>query len=512
VTNGTSCSDGNACNGTEQCTAGSCLSTAPLNCNDSNPCTLDPCDPVTGCGAHPPAPSGTTCSDGNLCTLGDTCNGAGSCSPGTTPLVCNDSQECTGDSCNPASGCVFAPRTGACTDDGNECTTDTCGGGVCTHPARTGPCTDDGNECTTDTCAGGVCAHPARTGACTDDGNACTNDVCTAGACAHPNRSNGTACDEGGFCSVNDTCQDGVCTAGPARNCGDTDACTTDTCDEAGDACVHTTVSPCCGDGVPEGSEACDDGNGSNTDDCLNTCVLPTCGDGFLHAGVEQCDQGAANANTPNASCRTDCRAQRCGDGVLDDLFGEQCDDGGTTGGDGCSAACGIEPPATGERIPGKGSPLTDCALEWLMDRPAPDRNGIPSFKQSCRDGDPACDFGTASDECTFRVWLCANNNDVRLPLCTAGGPGVGLVFRVDTVKPNIRDVSRRPEDFGNRQALQRAASQVAVSTFDTCGPRMEIRVPLKNATTKGVKVLRVKGFTSADAKDVDVLKLSCEP
>lgn len=33
-----------------------------------------------------------------------------------------------------------------------------------------------------------------------------------------------------------------------------------------------------------------------------------------------------------------------CGDGTLDTEFGEQCDDGNTTSGDGCSAECFIEP------------------------------------------------------------------------------------------------------------------------------------------------------------------------
>ena len=107
------------------------------------------------------------------------------------------------------------------------------------------------------------------------------------------------------------------------------------------------------------------------------------------------------------------------------------------------------------------------------MDNPALDRKGVPSIKQSCRDGDPACDFGTTSGECTFHVWLCANNNDPRLPLCTTGGPGVGLVFRVDALKPNTRDVGLRPEDAANRQELLQAAAAAQVSTFDTCGPRM---------------------------------------
>jgi cysteine-rich repeat protein len=33
----------------------------------------------------------------------------------------------------------------------------------------------------------------------------------------------------------------------------------------------------------------------------------------------------------------------RCGDSKIDGLWGEECDDGNTTAGDGCSAACKVE-------------------------------------------------------------------------------------------------------------------------------------------------------------------------
>ena len=48
------------------------------------------------------------------------------------------------------------------------------------------------------------------------------------------------------------------------------------------------------------------------------------CGDGDV-TSLEQCDDGAANANAPGA-CRTNCEAPRCGDEIVDP--GETCDDG----------------------------------------------------------------------------------------------------------------------------------------------------------------------------------------
>jgi len=38
------------------------------------------------------------------------------------------------------------------------------------------------------------------------------------------------------------------------------------------------------------------------------------------------------------STCRRNCTAPRCGDGVLDG--GEVCDDGNVVGGDGCAADC----------------------------------------------------------------------------------------------------------------------------------------------------------------------------
>ena len=72
----------------------------------------------------------------------------------------------------------------------------------------------------------------------------------------------------------------------------------------------------------------------------------PACGDGTVDAG-EQCDDGNTTAGD---GCSATCQHEpppppppACGDGTVDD--GEQCDDGNTTDGDGCSATCHDEPP-----------------------------------------------------------------------------------------------------------------------------------------------------------------------
>ncbi len=65
------CDDNNVCNGVEVCISGSCQPGQPLNCDDFNACTIDTCDPLTGCGSIlgndpdgdgiPSGPIGTCC-------------------------------------------------------------------------------------------------------------------------------------------------------------------------------------------------------------------------------------------------------------------------------------------------------------------------------------------------------------------------------------------------------------------------------------------------------------------
>jgi hypothetical protein len=199
--NDTLCSDGNACNGAEVCSATTgCQAGTPLNCDDSNACTTDSCNPATGC-VHTPV----NCDDGNACTT-DTCSAAtGQCSH--VALSCDDGNLCTTDSCNSATGCVHAPVN---CDDGNACTTDSCSAatGTCGHVALN---CDDGNVCTTDSCnAATGCAHANNTAACSDDGNPCTNDLCGGGVCTHPN--NTAPCADDGSTCTSDICSGGICT------------------------------------------------------------------------------------------------------------------------------------------------------------------------------------------------------------------------------------------------------------------------------------------------------------
>ena len=79
------------------------------------------------------------------------------------------------------------------------------------------------------------------------------------------------------------------------------------------------------------------------------TVYVSVCGNAIVEPPVELCDDGVNNgsysSSTAHRSCMPACGAYGpyCGDGILQPVFGEQCDDGNNTSGDGCSSACQIE-------------------------------------------------------------------------------------------------------------------------------------------------------------------------
>src|SRR5262249_47851330 len=137
------CTDNNDCNGIEYCDPMKLTCAIKLmDCDDKNPCTMDSCDPMTGC-AHMPldgVPCAETCLPVGMCNLG-VFKGA--------RLDCADNNVCPPDGCAPARGCTHTPVAGDC-DDGTACTTnDVCQNGICVGVAI--DC-NDANICTDDTC------------------------------------------------------------------------------------------------------------------------------------------------------------------------------------------------------------------------------------------------------------------------------------------------------------------------------------------------------------------------
>jgi Dictyostelium (slime mold) repeat len=205
------CSDGNSCNGLETCSGGLCQAGTPMVCTPANACFTGTCvagvgcqfDPIPGC---VPCTSAADCSDGNACNGAERCT-AGQCKPGTAPN-CNDGLGCTLDACDPVVGCQHVADHAAC-NDGIACTTDVCSSTFgCLNNAIQSMC-DDGNACTDDLCAAGAgCLHTNKpNGTRCGVGDGCTVfPTCEVGVCVG---------DLGpGTCSDTDECTIDTCAAG----------------------------------------------------------------------------------------------------------------------------------------------------------------------------------------------------------------------------------------------------------------------------------------------------------
>src|SRR5690606_25373655 len=76
-------------------------------------------------------------------------------------------------------------------------------------------------------------------------------------------------------------------------------------------------------------------------------CTETTCGDGMVE-GAEMCEPSLTEGCTAQCQFAPDCSGgictSSCGDGLV---LGEECDDGNTLDGDGCSSTCEEEPGYT---------------------------------------------------------------------------------------------------------------------------------------------------------------------
>ena len=360
------CDDGNACTDGDKCQGGACAGTVKdaKACDDGSVCTTDACDPIAGCG-H--GANVSVCDDGNLCTNGDACKDK-LCVPGTNTCGCTVTADCAKEEdANLCNGVLFCDKSvlpykckvNPATVVVCDVTIDTaCANNLCA--AATGKCAlksqadgkacdADGSVCTIgDACKAGMCAAGAAL--LCDDKNACTSEACDAKVgCTQT--ANSAACDDGNACTVGDVCNAKLCAPGPTKVCNDGQDCTVDSCNSKTGACLNDGTAKngqaCDADGsICTGGDACSGGacvagpQASCNDN--NPCTTDSCdkAKGCVHATVA--DQTACGTGLwcIAAVCK---KKPVCGDNILDP--GEQCDDGNTVTGDGCSATCLVEKP-----------------------------------------------------------------------------------------------------------------------------------------------------------------------
>lgn len=321
------CDDGKGCTTKDACKAGSCAG-VQTDCDDSNPCTDDACDPnAKGGGGCVNSANTKPCDDGDACTGKDTCKG-GKCVVVDISAGCDDGNSCTDDTCDKVKGCVATPNTKAC-DDGSACTSgDVCAKGQCAGGKNTCECSKSADCATKGTnkcdgplaCVSGKCAvDPAKKVTCADDGNPCTNIACdpTKGVCATAPLKDGAPCDaDGSACTSNDACAAGKCAPGPTLQCDDKNPCTDDACN-AKAGCVQKA-----------NTKACDDGSICTTGDACASGVCTsgkakTCGDGNI------CTDGICDAKK---GCGFQFNTKACNDGDVC-TEADACKDGKCLGG-----------------------------------------------------------------------------------------------------------------------------------------------------------------------------------
>jgi cysteine-rich repeat protein/parallel beta-helix repeat protein len=279
-------------------TCAPCVTSA--ECADGNPCTVDVC---AGTCSNTPGNHGTECrASAGACDLLDVCDGThAACPDAKSTAVCHPSQGV----CDPAESC-----------DGvhNDCPANLKSTGVC-HPSLgvcdpaescdgvNPDCPSDAKAPTTTQCraSAGFC-DPAEF--CDGTNNACPADAKSTAVC----RPGVDLCDADELCDgIHDTCppdvnkpSTAVCRA-PVNDCdaaekctGTSQQCPADSLKPNGtqcvgsdlntcmNACITGTCTPatpvtagaCCGNGILDPGEGCDDGNQANGDQCASTCRL----------------------------------------------------------------------------------------------------------------------------------------------------------------------------------------------------------------------------------------------
>jgi hypothetical protein len=305
-----------ACDADGQCTFANAM--AGATCDDSGGLVCDGMGECVECAsaADCPTPAEPDCI-ANQCVPAHCSNGAPD--EGETDVDCGG--ECppciNGQSCNGAADCVSGYCANnvcqPCASDTNCLAGEYCNAGVCTPKKLPGHNCTNPIECGTGNCVDGVCCDAPSCTTC----NAC-NTSGAPGTCAAQN--DGTACNDGTFCNGADTCGAGSCQHHAGNPCPgpNGDGNCSETCNEGGDACngadpdgsacndgsfctgsdtcaagscqIHTG-NPCPG---PNGDGNCSESCSDLTSDCtgpdpdFSSCYAGGCGGDYCYGGVCQ--------------------------------------------------------------------------------------------------------------------------------------------------------------------------------------------------------------------------------
>ena len=312
---------------------------------------------------------------------------------------------------------------------------------------------------------------------CLSDGNACTADTCQRGLCENTALPVDTLCDDGLFCTTGSTCDAaGICGAG-SPSCDDSNACTDDLCDEAGNTCDNVALAPgancddqnactdtstCNAGGACIGSDPvdCNDGSECTADSCdvalgcLNEILEDSpCSDAFFCTIAEACTIDGNCEGEANCSDSNPCTVDSCdelGDACANVITpNELCDDGNEcTESDSCDAlgGCSGAPVANGTSCGSAGGCLAGgtCTDGSCV-------GGVPLPDNTSCDDNSVC---TDTDTCTGGACGGYPINCFDGDPCTADGCDevtgcFNLVIEGCNIGPDAGPVDAGPGDAG---------------------------------------------------------------
>ncbi len=332
---GLPCEGEDLCAGQWTCQQGTCVAVGLADCDDGKVCTTDTCDPTDGKCDHVPMDGdcpasnnpcigqifcdplagpaadpdqdgcvivmktpGTGCSDGDLCTTGDTCNDQGGILVCTgAPVDIDDGNPCTTDSCVPETGPShdWIPDCEAPCASGEVVTADC---GLCGTHSKTCPESGKWSDAAWSQCSGqGICTPGASEA---EDCGDCGTQLRT--CTAQCQWSAWGACEAEGVCTPGElkweACE-GLCSS-KAASC--TALCqwgAWGACEEQGDCSPGAAESQACGD--------CGTQNRTCTDLCTWGAWGPCGGQGACAVGAvdgQACGLCGAQARTCTDQCQ----------------------------------------------------------------------------------------------------------------------------------------------------------------------------------------------------------------
>ena len=225
-----------------------------------------------------------------------------------------------------------------------------------------------------------------------------------------------------------------------------------------------------------------DDGNALNA----------VCGDS-TREGAEQCDDGnTASGDGCSASCTTEL-TMSCGNGAVEGT--EQCDDGNATNGDGCSSTCQTETQAGCGNGATEGTEQCDdgnttsgdgCSSTCRNETPAGCGNGTVASPETCDDGNTTAGDGCSSVCATEPGYTCTGNPSVCTVVTPAGTCAAPFVVNL-TATGNILSGTGTGNQTGS-------TNQVAAAICNGM-----------DATT-GTGKDHVWRFTTTDVRDISIV------